>query len=71
MAILLLWDLGAPRVLWFTYDHLYMYTYIYTSSLKLRSCSSKAFYEVSLLKNFTKFTGKHLCRNLFLTIIPA
>ena len=25
----------------------------------------------SLLKNFTKFTGKHLCWNLFLNKVPA
>ena len=31
----------------------------------------KVFYKIGLLKNFTKFTGKHLCRNPFLNKVPA
>ena len=33
--------------------------------------SSKVFFKIALLKNFTKFTGKHLCQNLFLNKVPA
>ena len=29
------------------------------------------FYKLVHIKTFTKFTGKHLCRNLFLIKIPA
>ena len=33
--------------------------------------SSEVFFKIALLKNFTKFTGKHLCQNLFLNKVPA
>ena len=32
--------------------------------------SSEVFFKIALLKNFTKFTGKHLCQNLFLNKVP-
>ena len=31
-----------------------------------RSTHPEVFYEIGVLKNFTKFTGKHLCRRFFL-----
>ena len=37
---------------------------IITSS-KRKSSSSEVFYKIGVLKNFTKFTGKHLYRSLF------
>ena len=33
--------------------------------LRVRSSRSEVFCEKSALKNFAKFTGKHLCRCLF------
>ena len=44
--------------------------WIITSS-KRRSGSSEGFYKLGALKNFAKFTGKHLCRSLFLIRVPA
>ena len=32
---------------------------------KFRSSRPKVFYKKGVLKNFTKFTGKHLCQRLF------
>ena len=38
---------------------------------KRRSSSSEVFYNIGLLQNFTKFTGKHLCQNLLLkNVLP-
>ena len=32
-----------------------------------RSCCSQLFYKIGILKNFAKFTGKHLCCSHFVT----
>ena len=32
-----------------------------------RSSRSQIFFKIGVLKNFANFTGKHLCKNLFLT----
>ena len=32
---------------------------------KIRSSRPEVFCKKGVLKNFTKFTGKHLCQNLF------
>ena len=36
------------------------------ASSKRRSSSSEVFYKIGVLKSFTKFTEKYLCRSLFL-----
>ena len=36
-----------------------------------RSNRPEVFYKKGVLKNFAKFTGKHLCRNLFLIKLKA
>ena len=41
------------------------------ASSKSRSSTSEAFYKIGLLQNFTKFKGKHLCRNLFPNKVPV
>ena len=35
--------------------------------IRVRSSHQSSFIKKSVLKNFSKFTGKHLCRRLFLT----
>ena len=37
---------------------------------KLQKQSSSVFYKKGALRNFAKFTGKHLCWNIFLNKIP-
>ena len=32
---------------------------------KVRNCRPEVFYKKGVLRNFTKFTGKHLCQSLF------
>ena len=46
-------------------------TILYITSSKCRSRNSEALKKIGLLKNFTKFTGKHLCWNLFLNKVQA
>ena len=48
------------------------------SFTELVTCNLKAFmfwetvaFQKSILKNLTKFTGKHLCRSLFFNKVPA
>ena len=36
-----------------------------------RSSRSQIFFKMGVLKNFSNFTGKHLCRNLFLITLQA
>ena len=38
---------------------------------KLRSSRPEVFCEKGVLRNFTKFTGKHLCQRLFLIKLQA
>ena len=33
--------------------------------------SMQSFYKIGILKNFAKFTRKHLCRNLFFNKFPG
>ena len=40
-------------------------------STNSRSSHSEVFYKKAVLKNFTKFTGKHLCWSLFLKMLQA
>ena len=49
----------------------FLYHFQLFTSSKRRSSSSEVFYKLVLFKNFTKFTGKHLWRNLFLDKVPA
>ena len=44
-----------------------LYTYIYIYSYLHRSSHSQIFFKIGILKNFSNFTGKHLCRSFFLT----
>ena len=53
------------------YIYIYMYVYKFSYIILNRSSSLKVFYKIGLLKNFTKFTGKHLCRNPFLNNVAA
>ena len=39
--------------------------------LSLRSGHPEVFYKKGVLKNFVKFTGKHLCWSLFLIKLQA
>ena len=41
------------------------------SSLHIRSSRPEGFCKRSVLKNFAKLTGKHLCWSLFLTTLQA
>ena len=38
---------------------------------KTQKQQSEVFFKIALLKNFTKFAGKHLCQNLFLNKVPT
>ena len=51
--------------------YIYMYVYKFSYIILNRSSSLKVFYQIGLLKNFKKFTGKHLCRNPFLNNVRA
>ena len=42
------------------------WTYIRRLRRLLRSSHSEVFYKKAVLRNFTKFTGKHLCQSLFI-----
>ena len=44
---------------------------IIKSVLTFRSSYPKVFYKKGVLRNFVKFTGKHLCQGLFLIKLPA
>ena len=54
----------------FSLVELFLSFWIITSS-KCRNGSSEVFQRIDLLKNFTKFSGKHLCQNLFLNEVPT
>ena len=43
----------------------------FTEIAILRSSRSQKFFKIGVLKNFTNFTGKHLCWNLFLIKLQA
>ena len=45
--------------------------WVFSTSSKRRSRRSEVFYEIGVLKNFAKFTGKHLFQSLFFDKVPA
>ena len=41
------------------------------TSLKFRSSRSEVFRKIDVLRNFAKFTGKHLCKSVFLNKVAG
>ena len=48
-----------------SYNYVISYLYIYCYRKIIRSSHRRCSMEICILKNFTKFTGKHLLQNLF------
>ena len=49
----------------FTNLYIYIYSYLYWSS------RSQVFFKIAVLKNFSSFTGKHLCRSFHLITLQT
>ena len=45
--------------------------FIHLHAVIFRSSRLEVFYKIGVYKNFTKFTGKHLCQNLFFNKVAS
>ena len=50
---------------------LYLYVFKYAFRSSFGSTRSEVFFKMGILRNFPKFTGKHLCKDSFLIKLQA
>ena len=66
------WPASFFSYIWVRHNFFNYLFFLHNSTIFfLRSSRSQLFFKIAVLKNFTKFTGEHLCWSLFLIKRPA